>query len=129
MRQAVGFSGDDRGLDRKLFGVSPLPAGFQDAEHRIADFQIVDAGARGGDRPGEIPAQHQGRFGLRILGAAHFPIGAVDARGHHVDDDLAGCRHRVRQVAVLQDFRTAKLLDVGRFHGVSPRTRRAPLLG
>ena len=34
----------------KLLGVGPLAADFEDAEHRIADFQIVDARAQCGDR-------------------------------------------------------------------------------
>ena len=64
----------------KLRGVGPLAADFEDAEHRIADFQIVDARAQCGDRSGKVPAQHQRESRLRVLVGAYRPIGTVDAR-------------------------------------------------
>jgi hypothetical protein len=54
------------------------------------------------------------------LAGTHPPVGAVDARRHHVDDDLASARDWIGQVAVLQDFRTAEPVDVGRFHACHP---------
>ena len=35
---------------------------------------IVDAGACGGDGPGEIAAEHQWKLGVRILPGAHLPV-------------------------------------------------------
>ena len=138
VRQPGGLLGDDRGLDRKLFSVGALAAGFEDAEHRIADFQIIDAHVYRGDQAGKIPAEHQGKRGLRILAAAHFPIGAVDTRRYYIDDNLVRCRHGIRQVAVFQDFRTTELFNKSRFHDLSPlyaqrasfeTTRSVPRLG
>ena len=116
MGEAVRLPGDDRGCYRDLFGVGALPSGFEHAEHGVADFQVIDAGAQRGDRSGKVPAQHQGKFSLGILPGPHFPVGAVDACRRHVDDDLAWSGDGVRQIAVLQDFRTAKSLDESRFH-------------
>jgi hypothetical protein len=64
----------------KLLGVGPLAADFEDAEHRIADFQIVDARAQCSDRSGKVPAQHQRESRLRELVGAYPPLGTVDAR-------------------------------------------------
>jgi hypothetical protein len=92
----------------------------EDTEHRIADFQITDARACRGDQAGKISAEHQGKHGLRILAAAHSPISTVDTRRYYIDDDLARCRHGIRQVAVFQDFRTTELFNEGRFHNLLP---------
>jgi len=72
------------------------------------------------DQAGKISAEHQGKHGLRILAAAHSPISTVDTRRYYIDDDLACCRHGIRQVAVFQDFRTTELFNEGRFHNLSP---------
>ncbi len=120
VRQPIGLLGDNRGLDRKLFSVGALAAALEDAEYRVADFQITDARVCRGDYAGKIPAQHQGKHGLRILASTHFPIGAVDTRRYHIDDDLASCRHGIRQGAVFQDFRTTELFNENRFHNLSP---------
>ena len=95
VRQAVGLLRDDRGLDRKPLSVGALKLGFEDAEHRIANFRIIDAHRCRGDEAGKIPTEHQGKRGLRILAAARFPIGAVDTRRYYIDDDLFRCRHGV----------------------------------
>ena len=52
----------------KLLGVGPLAADFEDAEHRIDVFQIVDARAQCSDRSGKVPAQHQRESRLRVVG-------------------------------------------------------------
>lgn len=40
--QLLRFLGDDRGLDRQLFGIRALDPALRDAEHRVANREIVD---------------------------------------------------------------------------------------
>src|SRR6516164_1909061 len=47
---------------------------------------------------------------------ARFPIGCVDAGREDIDHDFAGSRHRIGEIAVLQHFRSAVLIDESRFH-------------
>ena len=50
--------GDDRSPDGDLLGSRSLPCPrLKNAEHRIANLEIVDAGAKGANGPGEIPAR------------------------------------------------------------------------
>ena len=46
--ELVGLPGDDRGGDLDLLGVAALDPGIHDAEHRVADLEIGDAGAERG---------------------------------------------------------------------------------
>src|SRR5204863_2589704 len=107
---------DDRSLDRDLLGVGALLAGLQDPEDRVASRKIFNAFASGTDDAGEIPPKAQGKLGLLVLAKAHFPIGGVDAGGMDVNERLARPRNRVRQVAISQDFRAAKLFNENGLH-------------
>ena len=62
MAEPVGLLGDDRGLDRDLFGVAALDPLVGDAEHRVADGKIGDAGAERADDAGEVAAQDIGEL-------------------------------------------------------------------
>jgi hypothetical protein len=53
----------------KLLGVGPLAADFEDAEHRIADFQIVDARAQCSDRSGKVPPSTNGKVACEYWSA------------------------------------------------------------
>ena len=114
---AIGLFGDDRGLDRNFFGVGALLADVEDAEHRVADFQIADTGAGRGYRSGEIASENEGKRRLRVFAGPYLPVGGIDARRDHVDDDFTRPRNRVRHVAVLQNLGAAKFFNVDRFHG------------
>ena len=109
----LGWPSSRRGPSKDL-------ASLLQARTRAEATMTVDAHVYRGDQAGKIPAQHQGKHGLRILAAAHFPIGTVDTRRYYIDEDLARCRHGVWQVAVFQDFRTTKLFNESRFHNLSP---------
>jgi hypothetical protein len=81
----------------------------------------MDPGAHGADHAGKIPPQHVGKLRRPVgLAGTHLPVGAVDAGGKHVDDDLAGLGDRVRHVAIGEDFGPAMLVDVNGFHRVFP---------
>jgi hypothetical protein len=113
MRQPLRLLADDRGGNRNLLAVSALAAGGEHAEHRIADFQIADAGADARHQSGKIAAGDLRKLHLgvaRVFTAAELPIGGVDGGGEHVDDHLIGRSNRVRQVAILQDIRAAEFL-------------------
>src|SRR5438874_4531580 len=115
---------DERGLDLDLLGVAALDPRIHDAEHRIADLQVVDTGAERADNAGEIAAGNVGEVELArgIVGAAaepHLVIGGVDARGVDIDDDLARPRDRIRGIAIAQHLRPAMRRQQYRLHGPS----------
>src|SRR3984957_6278850 len=119
MRQRVGLLGDDGRLDGELFRIGAFLADVEHAEHRVAHLQIR-ARADRRDHAGEIPAEAERKRRLLVVAGAPLPVGAVDARGVHVDHDLAGLGHRIGQVAVLQDFGPAEFFDENGLHGVLP---------
>ena len=104
--------GNDVGADGELLAVGAVAAGLQHAEHVIADLEVGDAVADGADLAREIAAQDQRELGLLVVAGGHLRIGAVDARGHDVDDDLPRPGDRIGQIAVGQDLRSAEFLDV-----------------
>ncbi len=55
----------------------------------------------------------------RVGAAAKFPIGCVDGGSYDIDDDLAGPRHGVGQVAVVQDLGAAEMIEQSCFHALS----------
>src|SRR5438270_11998122 len=99
MPQARGFFGDDRRLDRDLFGIGALDPLIANPEYRVADPQIGDARTNRADHAREVAAED-----MRELDAAaavgpatepHLVIRRIDARGMAVDDDLARSGDRV----------------------------------
>ena len=109
---------DDGGADSDLLAVGSVAARLQHAEHLVADLEVLHARTDGAHHAGEIAAQDHGERGLLVVAGRHLRIGAVDARGHGVDDDLARPGDRIGKIAVLQDFRSAEFLDVSSLHGV-----------
>jgi hypothetical protein len=116
--QGVGLLGNDGGLDGDLLSVSSLLPRFAYAKHSISHLEIRHAFADGADQAGKIATQGEWKLRLLVLADAHLPVGTVDAGGDHVDDHLAWCGDRIRQVAVLQDLGPAKLLDENCLHRV-----------
>jgi hypothetical protein len=117
---AVRLFRDYGSLDCDLFGVRALLAGFGDAEHRIAGAKVRAPRTDGADDAREVAAEHVRELRLPIRFACpHLPVGAVDAGGMDVDDDLPGAGHRIGQVAVFQLLRPPVALDVDRFHPLS----------
>src|SRR6266513_701479 len=124
MAELCRFFRDERALDLDLLGIAALDPRIHDAEHRIADLQVVDTGAERADDAGEIAAEDVGELELArgIVSAAaepHLVVGGVDARGVDIDDDLARPRDRVRRVAVAQHLRPAMRRQQYRLHGPS----------
>ncbi len=98
-------------------------AGIANAKDCIAHRKVGDAFADGADHAGEVPTQDEWKLRLLMLADAHLPIGAVDAGGHHIDHHFARPGDRIRPFAVLQDFRTAILLNENRLHRVASAIR------
>jgi len=79
----------------------------------------LDAATYGADRAGKIPSRNERELGARmprILSGTKFPIRRIDACRGHVDHDFARPGNRIRQVAILQHFRSAKTLQIDCFH-------------
>ena len=118
--------GDDRGRDLDLLGIAALDPGIHDAEHRVADLEIGDAGA---ERALTMPekSRPENVWEFQVAGAAigaaaepHLVVGGVDAGGMDIDHDLARARDRVRQVAVDEFVRPAVAGQIGGFHASLP---------
>jgi hypothetical protein len=121
MRHAGGLLGGDGRLDCDLFGVGALLADVANAEHLVADTQIRNACAYGGNHAGKIPPENVGEMRqLTGLALAHLPVRAVDAGGNDIDHDLAGRGDRIRHLTEFEDFRSAVAFDVRSLHGHSP---------
>ena len=123
MRQRVGLLGDDRRRDRKLLAIGAFTPALEHAEHRVAGFEVGDAGADSGDHAGKIAARNEGRLGVgmpRIGASAEFPVSGIDTGGMNIDQDLPGRGGRIRQVAIAQHFRSAELFEIDRFHRNKP---------
>src|SRR5258706_143518 len=86
--------------------VSDIAARFQHAKHFVANSQISDARAECADHTGEIAPQDHGKARLGVFAGAHLPVGAVDACGKGIDDDLARPGRWIGKIAVLQDLRS-----------------------
>src|SRR5262249_61871028 len=96
--------GDDRRLDRNLLGIGALLPSLANAEHGVADPQVLDTFADGADHAGKIAAQDIGKFRLLVVANAHLPVGAVDAGRDDIDHNLSWRAGRVGKIAVLQDL-------------------------
>ena len=57
VRQPVRLFADDRRFDRDLLAIGPFAAGVENAEHGIAELEIVDARAQARRPAGKIPAR------------------------------------------------------------------------
>ncbi len=78
-------------------------------EDPVAHRGLPDAGAHGVDRPGELRAGHERRFGAHLVPAPDDErIGEVDPRRVHRHPDLAGTGFRLGQVADAQALRRAE---------------------
>ena len=118
MRHPGRLLGHDGRADGDLLAVGAVAAGLQHAEHLVADLEVLHTGADGADHAGEITPQDHREGRLLVVAGRHLGIGAVDARGHGVDHDLARAGDRIGKIAVFQDLRSAEFLDVSSFHGV-----------
>src|SRR5258708_14799816 len=86
------------------------------AEAAIADAADPDPPASGRNDTGEIPSENVGEpRKLTRFALTHLPVRAIDAGGDDIDHDLAGCRHGIRHLAELQNFRSAVPFDEGFF--------------
>src|SRR5262249_4417357 len=108
--------GDDRRLDRDLLGIGALLPGLANAEHGVAEAQILNARADGADHAGKIAPQDIGKFRLLVVADAHLPIGAVDAGSDDIDHHLAGSGGRVGKGTGLQDIGPAGSFNESCFH-------------
>src|SRR6188472_144126 len=118
MRHAAWLLRDDGCADGDFLSISPFPARLQNTEHFIADAQILDAFAHRTHHAGEIAAQDQGKLLLTVVASAHLPVGAVDACGKRVDDNLTWSSGRVGKIAVFDNLRPAELFNVDSLHGM-----------
>ena len=92
----------------------------------VADGETVDPRAERLDDPGTVRSQDPGlRHGREAH--AHPHIEVVERRGCEADENLAVGRHRIGNVLVPQDVRTAVLVDSDRLHGHNPRMTAAEL--
>src|SRR5882757_684470 len=117
MRKVRRLLRDDGDLDRDLLGVSTFLADVADGEYLIADTQVCDASPDSRDDTGEVASENVGKPGKQArFTLTHLPVRAIDAGGDDIDHDLARCRHRIRHLAELQNFRPAMSFDEGSFH-------------
>ena len=122
MGQAGRLAREERRPDRHLLCIGSLDAHVADSEHLVADLEIRHAVAKRADHPGEIPARGVWKKGDRPVGTGdHPPVGAVHARGVHVDQDLAWLHDRIGIITEFEDFRPAVLAEERCFHG-TPRS-------
>src|SRR6516225_4950190 len=90
--------------------------GLANAEHGVADPQVLDTFADGADHAGKIAPQDIGKFRLLVVADADLPIGAVDAGSDDIDHHLAWRGGRVEKVTVLQDLGPAVSFNESCFH-------------
>ena len=64
MAKALGFPGDDRGLDGDFFRVRAFDALIADPEHRVADGEVSDIRAGRADHAREVTAQDIGKVNI-----------------------------------------------------------------
>jgi hypothetical protein len=124
MAELGRFLRNERRFDLHFLGVAALDPLIHDAEHRVADLHVIDAGTERADDAGKIAAEDIRKFELArgavsTAAEAHLVIGGVDARGMDIDDDLAGARDRVRRVAINELLRSAMLDQQYRLHDPS----------
>src|SRR5262249_61905590 len=116
VREALRLFRDDRSLDRDLLRISALLARLANPEHRLANSEIRDAGADGGDHAGKIPSEDQWELRRFVLTGAHLPIRGIDAGGVDIDDHLPGRGNGIPQIAVAQHVRPAISFDESSLH-------------
>src|SRR6266852_5438888 len=114
VRKTLWFARDDGLADGDLLGVRAFARHLADPEHGVAGLEIARALR---DYPGEVASRYVWKGDLcAVSSAAHLPVRGVDARGVDVHEHFAGCRHRIRQLAVFERFGTAVAAKEGGFH-------------
>ncbi len=107
-------------VDRGELGRGPLAAEHPQVRppDPVADLVTGRAGAEGLDRPGEVgPADERERHRHRHHPRPDVEVDRVQGRRADPHQDLAGARLGAGQVADLDGFGGAGLLDVGGSHG------------
>jgi hypothetical protein len=118
VRQAIGFAGDDRGLDGELFRIRALDPRIHDTKHWVADCEIGYAFASLGNHSREVAAQDVRKPEIVAAPAQpHLVVSGVDAGRMNIDEDLIGCWHWVRSIAIPQHLRPAMVSQQHRLHG------------
>ena len=122
MRERRRLLRNDGRANCQLLDIGAVAAGFQDAEHLVADTQVRHALAKRRDNAGEVASQAQGKAGLAgILTGADFRVGAIDAGCRRLHDDLARAGDGIGEVADDQNLGPAEFFDVCGFHEVPLR--------
>ena len=93
--------------------------------HRLPDREPRHAGPQSFDDPGRLVSHGDGERGGEPLAAPGTdpPVGLADSGGLGLDQQLARSGHGLREVDVLQDFRTTELLEHHCLHCTPPQTR------
>ena len=121
VRDAVGFAGDDRCLDRDLLAIGALLADIAHTEYRIAPAEIGHALADMADEAGKVAAEYVGECrNLVAVADPHLPVRAIDAGGVDVDHHLSRPGNGIGEFAQGQHLGSAKLFDVDCFHDRHP---------
>ncbi len=118
MAEPVRLSGDDRGLDRELFGIAAFDPLIGNPEHRVSDLEVRHARPDCTDHPGKVAPENMRQFEVAVPAPAEpdLVIGGVDAGRVYIDDDFAQPGNRVRRLAQPQHLRSAMRREQHRLH-------------
>jgi hypothetical protein len=114
---------------REIFGEGPLTAVITlvVAPDPIARGEAPDGRPNGLDDPGYVPPHDEGEGQvLRQLAAADQGVHRIDADGGGLDEHVGRADRRGGQFAESDVLGGTDRVDVSRFHGGIPQTKRAP---
>ena len=106
-------------LDDNEFGVGAVTQEVRPAEDFVPGLEPGRAGARLGDRSGDIPAKDKRERVLELLlemPFADFPVHGIHPGGMYLDEDLARPAPRPRRLGAREHFRAAIVVDAHTVH-------------
>src|SRR5438552_14288866 len=102
-----------------MISVRAVASWIRQTVNLVADFESGHASTEFFDYSGQVPSENEREFmrpEVFHVAFTNFPIDRVHSRRVNADENFARLRLRTRRVFVVQDFRSAVVVNANRFH-------------
>src|SRR6202011_3935725 len=116
------FANDD------IISVRAVACRIRHAVNLVADFESGHASTEFLDYSGQVPSENEREFmrpEVFYVAFTNFPIDRVHSRCVNADENFIGLWLRTWRIFVLEDVRSAVIVDSNRFHGLRLQLRRS----
>src|SRR6266404_1225600 len=123
----VRFEREFRFANDDIISVRAVAGWIRQAVNLVADFESGHASTEFLDYSGQVPSENEREFmrpEVFHFAFTNFPIDRVHSGRVNADEKFARLWLRTRRIFVVQDFRSAIVVNSNRFHGLRLRAGR-----